>query len=361
MSNTTSIASHVAAESRVAAMEALSAPLTSSKASARPAAAPQTVFVQGSSTSPLPLPADFRTATAGVGQPLKQPPKRKECAVCRSVRQDGSDCPGRGNRKLCKWYGTPGARKGSCFPSELAQTTWYTQIRDEIETNHNFANFCMKSRNKSYSWNEDSWLSQANQVFSCLQTTLQYDNYDQTFNSYYMTPQVPVQINAYQVRSHHSAFHPGTRPSKFNNWILNASSRQVRVQLSTLVLLSGLYIYIFWIKRWILPAVHGSALLQRERISRPVPALRFVAITEFPFFSKSRCAFHPRTHLSELNNSFKPWAYRTTRARLGAGFIHSIGFNHSKCNYDYARFKGPLLFLFSAANSIIPSRVVTHV
>ncbi|KAJ7826442.1 hypothetical protein B0H13DRAFT_316589 [Mycena leptocephala] len=106
-SNATSIASHVAAEGRVAATEALSVPLTSLESSARPAAAPQTVFVQGSSRSPLPPPADFRT-TAGGGQTLKQPPKRKECAVCRSVKQDGSDCPGRGGRRLCKWYGTPG-------------------------------------------------------------------------------------------------------------------------------------------------------------------------------------------------------------------------------------------------------------
>ncbi|KAF7371525.1 hypothetical protein MVEN_00007300 [Mycena venus] len=89
----------------------------------------------------------------------------------------------------------------------------------------------------------------------------------------------------------------------------HASSRQVRVQLSTLVLFSGLYVYIFWIK------VHGTTLLRRGMFNQ---AFHFVAITEFPFFfqvplcisstqAPSIYSNQTNTHPSELNDSFKPW------------------------------------------------------
>ncbi|KAJ7880103.1 hypothetical protein B0H13DRAFT_2278780 [Mycena leptocephala] len=121
--------------------------------------------------------------------------------------------------------------------------------------------------------------------------------------------------------------------------------------------------------------VNGSALLQRgmfnqERISRPVPAFHFVAITEFPFFSKSQCAFHPHkclqsiqtktsTHPSELNDSIKPWLGASASSFLSSS--SSISWRLSaiegsvSCTYGYYNYVHRTLeYVFSSPVHLWP-------
>ncbi|KAJ7936744.1 hypothetical protein B0H13DRAFT_2303452 [Mycena leptocephala] len=62
------------------------------------------------STNPGSASAQFLTSTSSASiPPAKKQPKKKECRVCQSVLKNGYNCPGRGKREKCPWFGTPGA------------------------------------------------------------------------------------------------------------------------------------------------------------------------------------------------------------------------------------------------------------
>jgi hypothetical protein len=108
--SSTSIAGRAAVERRAVAMEAAahSASTRSLPQASSAAAVPQIVFVDADSRS-LPAPSD---ATNAAVAPRKQPRKPKSCAVCKSKGKSESearDCRGRGDRRLCKYYGSEGA------------------------------------------------------------------------------------------------------------------------------------------------------------------------------------------------------------------------------------------------------------
>ncbi|KAJ7832646.1 hypothetical protein B0H14DRAFT_2591922 [Mycena olivaceomarginata] len=75
-------------------------------------------------------------------------------------------------------------------------------------------------------------------------------------------------------------------------------------------------------------------VFNQERISRPIPAFRFVAITEFPFFSKSLCTFHPRNAF----NLFKPSYTHPSELihELGAfAFLFLSSFSSISCGLSF--------------------------
>ncbi|KAJ7152904.1 hypothetical protein C8R46DRAFT_912792, partial [Mycena filopes] len=130
----TSVAARDASVRRVAAVEALSKESKLGSPSTSPITQrPSMAFVEpGPVHPPPPVPAfstpDSHNGLFRVGSGttstisavassitaanVRKPAKKKSCVVCRSVGRpdsEASECRGRGNRELCRWYGTEGA------------------------------------------------------------------------------------------------------------------------------------------------------------------------------------------------------------------------------------------------------------